>query len=445
MSRFILLVLTSLVSVVTSADDHSNLQFGERLDADELVSAVLARNPGIEALRAAVLASKYRIGPAGALDDPVLTVGVAPATIDDDARGRFDVSQTLPWPGKLAARSDIASAQSRAAGEDVESLKLLLRERGMRALAEWFELERALAINAKHQFILRDLRAVARAQYAAGRVPQQDVLATDTQIVRLQDQALRLESARRDVRAEINGLLNRAPAAPLPPPAELTVPFQIPDLEALISHAMAHHPEIQRLNFERQAEQARVRSEKLAFKPDFRVGASYLGIMDPPDKRPMLTLTLNVPIDRGKYRANLDAAMAEVMRADWALQDKRAHLTADLTGIHASLIQARDSFRLHRDRLLPIAKDTLEAALADYSGGKGSYQDVLNAERARLEAELGLARARADCLRRWAAVQRAAGLPFESDTRIEAERLGRGMLPVSNVAQHQHFEEQAHE
>lgn len=446
MCRVVFLALAGLISAAVAANDNAtSLDFGERLDAGELASAVLARNPGIEALRASMLAAEYRIGPAGALDDPMLTAGLAPATLDNNPSGRLEISQALPWPGKLDARSDVARAQARAAGEDVESLKLRLRERAIATLARWFEVERALVINAEHQAILADLRAVARSRYAAGRVPQQDVLATDTQIERLKDQALRLESRRHDLRAHLNGLLNRPVSAPLPPPAAPAVPPRAPELGPLIARALERHPELQRLRFTRQAEQAQVRVAELAFKPDFRVSAGYNSLWRDRDLRPHVGVSVNLPLDRGKYRAELDAARAEELRVDWALEDRRASIEAEIAGLHAAVAQAVDSFVLHRERLLPLAKDTLEVALTDYSGGRGAYQDVLNAERARIEAELGLARARAEYLQRSAALQRAAGLPLESIAGMAPGQRDNPMTPVNTVPQRRDSEEQAHE
>ncbi len=385
----------------------------EVIEPDALAAAVLERNPGVSAQRAALRAARSRVEPAGSLDDPMLTVAAAPATFDDrdlDPRGQLHVSQALPWPGTLDARR--AEARARADIEDagLADLELRLREAALAAFADWYQVHRELSVNARHQDILEELRAVARTRYASGRASQRDVLAAATELARLEDQALALESRRDAVRSRINALLNHSPAAKGTRSAR---PPRFPSW--LIEAAVGGHPELRRLAHRERAAGARVTLSEKAFYPEFRINAGYNGVMDPAAKRPIVGVSMNLPLDRGRRRAEKDAAEAERLRAQWELEDRRTALVNDLTAAHAAVSRARESIDLHAERLLPLAGDSLESALSDYSGGRGAFLDVLDAERARLSAELGLARARASHLKRRAELERLAGLPLAGD------------------------------
>jgi outer membrane protein TolC len=409
MSRWKILALAGLMATAAQG------AFAEAdvLQPDALVAAVLERNSGVSAQRAALRAARSRVEPAGSLDDPMLTVAVAPATFDDrdlGPRGQLHVSQALPWPGTLDARR--AEAEARADIEDagLAGLELRLREAALSAFADWYQVHRELSVNARHQDILEELRAVARTRYAAGRASQRDVLAADTELARLEEQALALESRRDAVRSRINALLNQPPATPVAGPDEPDAATPVPDLDALIENAVGGHPELRRLAYRERAAGARVTLSEKAFYPEFRLNAGYNGAMDPAAKRPIVGVTVNLPLDRGRRRAEKDAAEAERLRAQWELEDRRSALVNDLAAVHAAVSRARESVELHDERLLPLAKDSLESALSDYSGGRGAFLDVLDAERARLSAELGLARARASHLKRRAELERLAGL-----------------------------------
>lgn len=419
MSRWKILALAGLMAAAAQGAFAED----EVLEPDALVAAVLERNPGVAAQRATLRAARSRVEPAGSLDDPMLTVAAAPATFDDrdlDPRGQLHVSQALPWPGTLDARR--AEAEARADVEDagLAELELRLREAALSAFADWYQVHRELAVNARHQEIMEELRAVARTRYAAGRASQRDVLAAATELARLEDQALSLESSKDAVRSRINALLNQSPNARVAEPAEPGAATPVPELDALIEAAVGSHPELRRLAHRERVAGARVTLSEKAFYPEFRLNAGYNGVLDPSAKRPTIGVTINLPLDRGRRHAEKDAAEAERLRAQWELEDRRTALVNNLAAVHAAVSRARESIKLHAERLLPLARDSLESALSDYSGGRGAFLDVLDAERARLSAELGLARARASHLKQRAELERLAGLSPANDPATPA-------------------------
>src|SRR5947199_406547 len=89
-----------------------------------LVAEALARNPTVEQRQAAVRAATLRIRPAGSLPDPMLSVGVMDLLLPHFEFNRSDftevdveLSQEIPWPASLGARSggDRAAAALRLA------------------------------------------------------------------------------------------------------------------------------------------------------------------------------------------------------------------------------------------------------------------------------------------------------------------------------------------
>src|SRR5713101_3766429 len=82
-----------------------------------LVAEALARNPTVVQRQAAVRAATLRIRPAGSLPDPMLTVGVMDLLMphfqfnrSDFTEADVELSQEIPWPGTLGARSDALRA-----------------------------------------------------------------------------------------------------------------------------------------------------------------------------------------------------------------------------------------------------------------------------------------------------------------------------------------------
>src|SRR5881628_1770034 len=109
------LILTASAFVIAGASaahaQHSALVAGDS-GLQSLVAEALARNPTIAQRQAAVQAATLRIRPAGSLPDPMLTVGVMDLLLphfefnqSDFTEADVELSQEIPWPGSLGARS----------------------------------------------------------------------------------------------------------------------------------------------------------------------------------------------------------------------------------------------------------------------------------------------------------------------------------------------------
>lgn len=409
-------LLAASASAAPAADDGDPFGDGDsrRLTPTGLVDAVLARNPGIKALEAAAQAAEFRIAPAGALDDPSLSYATAPETAGG-SRGlqqQFQFNQPLPWPGKLALREETARWRAAAASEDIDELRLRVAAAAKSLSAEWSYVHRALEINADHQALLQELRRAAETRYAAGRAGQQDALQAEVVRARLAAEAITLERRRREVQARINALLNRPAQADVPPPADLPEPLPVPPLAALQQRAAHEHPALARVRARIAEAQAQMDLAKKDFYPDFRVMTGYNDLWDNPDKRWTVGVGINLPFDYGNKRSGtLDAARAELLRQRWQLTDHEAQLLGELEAARAAVEETNALIEVYHNRLLPLAQDNLAAARADYRAGAGSFLNVIDAEREQLRTEDGLARTRADYLRRLAELERWVGAP----------------------------------
>ncbi len=402
--------LVPLISVSTAV--ASPFESSRSLNADALAEAVLARNPGVKALQSAADAARFRIAPAGTLDDPMLSYGVPPNTFGERV-GKVEISQALPWPGKLALRTDAARERANVAREEVSAMNLRLAATAKMLFAEWAFVRSALSINARHQSLLSELRQVAETHYAAGSGNQQDALQVEVARVGLERDAITLERRQREVQARINALLDRPPEAALPAPAALPSPTALPSLRRLQEAATEQHPELRQVRAHIRASSDQLKLAEKAFYPDFRVSTGYNSLWDNVDKRWTVGVSINLPLDYGSKRsAAVDAARADARRAQWQLTDRASQLRSEIDASRAAVVAQANIIHLYDGQLLPLANDNLDAAVANYRGGGGAFINVLDAERQKLRTEEGLARAKADYLRARAVLERWAGGPL---------------------------------
>lgn len=395
-------------SSAAAAADEGRLQ--GPLTAQVFTAAVLAHNASLEAMRQAVVAAVAQVRPAGSLDDPTLSVSVAPRTFGtgEGPNGDVEVSQSFPWWGTLSARREVARADAEARGEDFDALQLRLAATARGAFADWAYVHRALEINAANLSVLTELRNVARIRYTTGQAPQEDVLQADVERGMLEQQRLEWQRDLTLAQSRMNALLDRSPQSPIPVPAELPATSALPAEEILAQRALAH-PQLEELAAEERAAEAQQRvAEKERF-PKIGLSAGYNNMWADPAMRPMVGLSITVPIDQGKYRADIDAAHAEARRAASTLDDQRASFLADLSADYATVREAKQSVALYRTQLLPLAESALDVARAEYGSGRGDFLNVLTAEQHRLDTELGLARMQSEYFRALAELDRASG------------------------------------
>ncbi len=386
------------------------------LTPQRLVEEVLVANRGLAGRRAATAAMRSDAEFAGALDDPRLNIGAAPNTFGSELDGRalIQVSQMLPWPGKRALRGAAAAADARAAAAAEDASARDLSAAAKRLWADWWYLHEALARNAEEEALVQELLPVAEAQYAAGLGLQQDLLRVQTRALHLEHQRLMLEQRRQRLAAEMNALRSLPMDHPVAPPAVLPPAPVVAPPDRLAAAVRATHPALGRAEAELAAAAARLDLAHRDYWPDFRVYTGYVGTLDPAEKRWQIGAEINLPFGGDKRRRAVDSAELREDRIEAERDDLELRLLATLESALARLEEAERVAALYRERILPLSRQALDAARADFESGRGEFANVIDAETALLEAGLTLDRARADRFAIAAEIEALTGL----DTRL---------------------------
>jgi outer membrane protein TolC len=386
------------------------------LDRSALVATILERNPSIEAARQAWRAALARHPQVTALEDPVLGYGVAPRSFGvsrlDDAHV-VDVSQAIPFPGKLGLRGEVARAEADAARGDLEAVRLRLATMGSLLFDDHYFVMRALEINARHARLLEELQRSALSRYEAGEASQQDPLQAETELARIVQRDLELRAQQRVVGQRLNTLLHRPVDAALPPaPSALAppaLPFAPQEAEPLADAALGVRPELEAAEARVRARAAQVRVARHEFLPDFTLVANYNARLPIRENRPFVGVRLNVPLQLGRRRAALDEARAQLARAE----SERAAMADEVRlSVHRALEeyqQARAVAALFDARLLPTARDRVGAARVGFETGRNGFLELIDAQRELLRIELDREQAATEVSRNAAELLAALG------------------------------------
>lgn len=407
---------------------------------DALVEQALVASPAIHAAAARVRAARARIGPAGARPDPMLMAGVQnfpvarPGFSDFMTMTMVGLSQTLPYPGKLALRTRVARDEVAAAEAVLDAARLDVAAAVKTAYYELAYVDRALEIVARNEQLLGHLITATTAQYTVGSGAQADVLRARTEAARLGDDASALEEQRRAALARLNAALDRPSATPVEAPA---IPARIAraavaasadqvhfasaalgaraadspllPLDSLQALAVQHSPALHAHIAEIAAARARIALARRASLPDVDISLSYgqrQGFAD------MVSATVSVPIPLQKGRKQ-DAEVAAAA-ADLAALEAEHHqmvnaLAADIAERVSDLEHARTQLALSIRAILPQARATLASATTGYQVGRVDFTTVIDAQASVFNAETAYYRSLTDFAASLAHLERTVG------------------------------------
>ena len=106
-----------------------------------------------------------------------------------------------------------------------------------------------------------------------------------------------------------------------------------------------------------------------------------------------------------------------MLRAQYAVEDRRNELTAIVDRIAFEHADALRKLRLYRDGLVPKAEQSLNASYAAYQAGELDFLNVIDAQRLLLDFQLQLERALSNLGIKQAEVEMLAGGPIDEVAR----------------------------
>jgi cobalt-zinc-cadmium efflux system outer membrane protein len=362
------------------------------LSLPRVLEVSLERNPTLTAMRAAWQGAVERYPQVTALSDPQFGYSHAPSSIDSDTSifgQKIDASQHFPWPGKLALRGEAALGDAAAAGEDFEGS----RRRLIRAVTEAFYtyqfVHRAIEINRTNQELLSEFQRIAERRYAAGLASKNDVLQAEVAHQHLVHRGIALRRERAVAQARLNTLCNFSPKHPLPaPPRDIPEPTSVPPLSLLESVALHQRPELQALEHSIGARVAEAKLAKREYFPDLSVNAGYNSLWEDSDKRTLVGVAINVPLQLGRRRAALNQARAKQRETEARLEELRARVLLEVSEAYDELEETRHVVRLYASSILPAARESLETARSGYETGANDFLTLVATEKSLHLAEL---------------------------------------------------------
>lgn len=390
-------------------------------DLTGLLAYARAQSPEIRAMREEAEAAAQRVGPAGALPDPVLRVELMNINnYGNDAspsllpwkvgETKYTLMQSLPLWGKRELKRDAAAADVRQAEARASATWAELAARIKAAYAEYYRAAGNERLTTEVLGLMTRLEQVAQARYAGGLATQADAIRAQLEQTAMRSELIMIDSEKRQIRARLNALLARESGAPLADAQELrAVPtLNTADASSLAERARSGNPQV-------QAELARValaqKSRDLTQRnryPDLTVGLS------PSQMGSRITtwgvmFEMNIPLQQESRRGQEREAEAMVAASRSRAEALQQQLVGDLAVNLAGLEAARRNETLLKTQLLPQSELGLQSALAAYENGRAEFAMLLEAQRQIRKARQEILKTQVEAQMRLAEIERIVG------------------------------------
>lgn len=291
----------------------------------------------------------------------------------------FGVSQSIPYPGKLRLRGEIARRQADTLRQQSDAIR---RDVVEQVKTTYFHLDyfrETLSILENDKKILDQVEKVAEARYRTGQGNQQDVLKAQLQQTKLLRDTTQYRQQMQTLQAQLKQLLNRPQDSADVITAKLTetpLPYSSDDLLAAVR---AGNAEVGAQHEMMQDRSLQVELARKDFYPDFNVEYLYQHTGSPFPERYMLSVGITLPVFRSRRQQPAVAEAAE------QLNSSRRNYEAQ---VQQTYFEVRDQYlvadsdskvlKIYREGLIPQATATFQAGFAAYQSAQQDFETLLS-------------------------------------------------------------------
>ncbi|MFA6107873.1 MAG: TolC family protein [Candidatus Latescibacterota bacterium] len=354
-----------------------------------LVQAALELRPEVAQARAAAQAVAEQVPQVGALPDPVVSLGIQNDSFRQIQIGKMETSylsvmgsQTFPWRGKRALRTEALTLAGRQAEADHDRVRLSVAAEVERAYVDLLLGRDQLGLLSRLEALWAQAEGLARTRYETGDGAQSDLLRAQLERTRLQQRraVLTAEEQRRVA------VLNRAAGLPLDDAvttgrslASLPDPV-LPELGQAAADAEARSPELQRAGLGVEQSARLVELARQEYRPDLTVNAALMPRWGPFGPMWQAGLSFSLPLWTGSKQSRaVTESQLRGTAAQSGAQAVRQLLQQRVKERLAVLSALLESNRLYRSGLLIQSEATVSSTLVQYQVGRVTFASVLEA------------------------------------------------------------------
>lgn len=373
-----IILLLSIIGLLLTINTAFASDSKNELRLEELINYGLKNNYEISAAEARASAASFRIPQSQSLSDPMIMLGYQNEGFEKYTYGEepgaqwmYSISQTIPFPTKLALKG-------KASKKEYEGSQIYVQSVRLKVIARLKESYYTLFLNYKNIDLIDELLGLfskieesAISRYSSGMISQQDVLMVQIEKYMLLEKKSMEENKITSNKSMINNLIGSTGKFQIGRPVETSPIIWNKTLDEVIAIAMINSPEVKIKQKDIEVLEYKVKIAEKEYYPDITLGANYYqrggNLMD----MWSLTTTINIPIYSGKkQKQSVLEAKAMLNEARQESLNTKSMITAAIKENVSMISTANKLIDLYKQGLLSKSRQDIESAILSYSSGK---------------------------------------------------------------------------
>jgi outer membrane protein, heavy metal efflux system len=388
MIRYALIVMTLLAPFPAFGQvDSVVLGDSSVLNLSYLLAEAMLRNPEIQEALSEWDAVEARVPQAGSLPDPELKFmqEEMPGFVFNEAMyTHLELMQTIPFPSKLSARSEIATKLAEHAHHDhLEKVNEIIAKLKKTYYELWF-IQQSVVLDRERGRLTGQMKSIAQVRYGVGEVSQQDVLKAQVEQTMISNELITLRQQELSAKSMLMSILNRTDSDTL---GFAVIPDEFSfeaNLDSLITLAMQTRPMILHESLKVDEQKVRLSLARKEYLPDFTFALDRVTSPSSGFKGWSVSAGITLPFapwTLPRVSAGVEEAAAMVDGSKASYQGTRLMVTNNIRNLYYKADSFKRQLDLYRQGVLPQSRQSLNLSLSSYQTGKTDFLMLIDAYR----------------------------------------------------------------
>jgi len=376
---------------------------------ESVIACARQLSPELAAAALDADAAGHKVGSAGALADPTVTLEAWDVNSRGVGQRRFGVEQEFRLWGKRDLERGVAIADAEAARHQSRAADTDLIARVKTVYAQYGAAHQATELSTGLKRRVDEILAILRMRYGGvTSVDQQEVIKAEIEAATAEADVVRRQGEEKSAAARLNALIGRESQAPLAQPRGFRPLKTKLKLAAVQTLARAANPMLAATDAQVSAATSAKELTDLNYYPDLTLGARYVNRPRGEDSGEFL-LGFKVPLQYEAKDAEQRAAGSRLGAAQARSDAIRIRLDGEVAEAWFRLEAVRKAIRILEQRQLPPARLSVESARSGFQAGATELSSVLEVERRLRTIELELLKLKVEEQAEYAELERLAG------------------------------------
>lgn len=399
-------VLLSLITLIGPST------FAEDLALEDYLAEVEASNPMLKSVVTRSEALWHRVQPAGTWDDPFIAAGFDEQPFkgqDTTSVRRYQISQSIPFPGKLSAKQKSAEMRAVSARSDVQTQKREVLVLATQVFFRRYYNQEAIVVTERIRNLVEGTMTSTKSRYKTGESGHHDWLLAKIELAVLDVDRLRLSREQKTISAVFNELRNQPPEKPI---GSLKVSLNSSAFkQEEVDDLLKDQPELASLDSLIKAAEQDQRAAKLSYFPDFvlqgmmmeprgMAPSTGMGMGAEPEMKGSnwgFMVGMNLPIFFFRKQSELaSAASRDRAAAVFEKESLQNRIRSEVVDAKEQFTTARDTARLYKESVIPATNLAVSNARSGYAAKRLPLTQLLETLKAQRTQELEFLAAQID-------------------------------------------------